>query len=550
MQMQEHMRCKAVSRAAERRAKRIIRNRRDHHGSLLVMFLILAAAVFLANLITKDKSFSPNENRSLAQKPKLTQEALKDGSFFSDYTTYYSDQFPLRDFFVSLKFRVDYMLNQREFSGVYVGKDGTLLQEPAVPDMEAINKTTDAINRFAAKYADKDISVLIVPDSATIWKDHLPPNAPARNQTADITSFTGALNSRIRRIDAANALNSHRTEEIYYKTDHHWTSLGAYAVFEACTDPLRLAHEGIVYTPHVVSESFQGTLSSRSGDHRNYDTITVYEPQGTDVLYEVNYPDLQKRSASLFVSEQLEEKDQYTVFFGGNHPLVEIRTTADNGRSLLIFKDSYANSFIQFLTPYYQNIIMVDPRYYYDDVSLAMNTYGITDVMFLYSADTLLTDTALADVLNAATAEETEAPDTMNNFDIGSGNGEASGSEGEAGTESGDRQSSSEAAGDSQNSEETGDSQSSEETSDGQSSEGSSGSQSSDEGSSNSENGYVSENYDDSETGYDSEDYSDNYEEDYYSEDAESGYYDEDSDYVGENTPANIRNEDAELFYV
>ena len=108
----------------------------------------------------------------------------------------------------------------------------------------------------------------------------------------------------------------------------------------------------------------------------------------------------------MFVSEKLKEKDQYQVFFGGNHPLVEIRTTANNGRNLLVFKDSYANSFMQFLYPYFQNIIMVDPRYYYDDIETAITSYGITDVLFLYSADTLLLDTNLTDTLNASSVSD------------------------------------------------------------------------------------------------------------------------------------------------
>lgn len=113
------------------------------------------------------------------------------------------------------------------------------------------------------------------------------------------------------------------------------------------------------------------------------------------------------------------------MFFGGNHPLVEIRTTANNGRNLLVFKDSYANSFIQFLYPYFQNIIMVDPRYYYDDIETSITSYGITDVLFLYSADTLLADTNLADTLNAASVSEQAAD-----------NGTGSGDNGTGGTES------------------------------------------------------------------------------------------------------------------
>ena len=401
--------------ARNRRIRRILRNKRDHHEALFTLFVILAAAVLIVNIVTKDKEFSANENRSLEQRPAFSLEALADGSYFSDFTTYYSDQFPLRDTWMSLKFKASYLMSQREFNGVYSGKDETLLQIPTTPDEEAVANTTEAINRFAENYPDKDIAVVIVPGAAAICKDKLPKDAPVRDQLDDISNMTGQLNSTIKRIDAASALASDKSEYIYYRTDHHWTSEGAYQVFLACTDPLKLAHEGLVYTPHVVSETFQGTLSSKSGDHRAKDTITVYEPQGTDVMYEVNYPDLQMRSRSMFVSDQLEEKDQYTVFFGGNHPLVEIRTTADNNRNLLIFKDSYANSFIQFLTPYYQTIVMVDPRYYYDDVSLAMNTYAITDVMFLYSADTILSDTALADVLNAAASTVSEEDGSSEN---------------------------------------------------------------------------------------------------------------------------------------
>ena len=127
-----------------------------------------------------------------------------------------------------------------------------------------------------------------------------------------------------------------------------------------------------------------------------------YTPEETDVEYYVYYPDTDEKTTSLFNSEALNQKDQYTVFFGGNHPLVEIHTTADTDKSLLIFKDSYANSFVQFLYPYYENIIMIDPRYYYDNPESVLKSQKITDVLILYSADTVMTDTALADCLNTS----------------------------------------------------------------------------------------------------------------------------------------------------
>jgi hypothetical protein len=206
-------------------------------------------------------------------------------------------------------------------------------------------------------------------------------------------------------LDATSALQAHAQEDIYYRTDHHWTSLGAYYAFQAVSGSLGLENVVSSYDIYTVTDSFEGTLASKSGSHQVTDSIQVYAPLGTDVSYYVVYPDSTDKVCSIFQSDCLEVKDKYTVFFGGNHSLVEIETTAGNDRSLLVFKDSYANSFMQFLTPYYETIIMVDPRYYYDDIETVLTTYGITDVLYLYSADTFLTDTSLAAVLGTGTAE-------------------------------------------------------------------------------------------------------------------------------------------------
>ena len=125
-----------------------------------------------------------------------------------------------------------------------------------------------------------------------------------------------------------------------------------------------------------------------------------------EVDYKVVYADTNAITATLYDKSALESKDHYTVFFGGNHPRIDITTTVENQRRLLIFKDSYANCFVQFLIPYYERIILVDPRYYYDDISILMKQSGVTDVLYLYNLDTFLSDTSLSDVL----AESPEQP--------------------------------------------------------------------------------------------------------------------------------------------
>ncbi len=387
---------------ARQKNKRIVKNVQEHHGLILKILSVIVLVTFVVNLVTPDKTYSANENRGLAQRPHFSLASFKDGSLFSDYASYYSDQFMLRDLWMSLSFTANYLRGVREFSNVFVGKNHYLLGSPETPDEKALQQTVQAMNSFADIYPDIHTSAMVVPDSASILGDKLPGSAVIRNQLSDIDQISAGLGASISWINVVDALKSHASEEIYYHTDHHWTSAGAYEAFRKAADVMGIDLGNVGYKFYTVSNSFQGTLSSKSGDHRYSDSIHVAEPTGTDVSYIVNYPDLQKRSPSVFVSEQLEEKDQYTVFFGGNHPVVEIQTTANNDRNLLIFKDSYANSFVQFLTPFFSRIVLIDPRYYYDDVSAAINTYSITDILFLYSADTLVKDTALADTLNAA----------------------------------------------------------------------------------------------------------------------------------------------------
>lgn len=366
--------------------------------SAAILLGTFAAALIVLSLLAKDRDFSEAENRALAQRPTITAEGLESGRVFGDLSEYLADQFWARDGWISLDTFGARLWGLREVNGVYLGKDGYLFGAPEIPDQTRQEAKIAAVNAFAARHEDLNIQFMLVPGASAVLTDKLPKNAPIRDQIADVRAVENALTG-VTVLDAAGALNEHSAEEIYYRTDHHWTSLGAYYAFAAAADRLNAAVPVPSFEVYTVTDSFEGTMASRAGVHRTRDEIQIFLPQGSDVKYYVNYLDSQTRVTSMFDSAALEQKDQYTVFFGGNHPLVEIRTTASTGRSLLVFKDSYANSFMQFLTTYYDTIVMIDPRYYYGDLSAVLASYGITDVLFLYSADTWMTDAALVDVL-------------------------------------------------------------------------------------------------------------------------------------------------------
>lgn len=380
------------------RLRKAQQRRRLHNVILAGVFLLFLLVCFIINLAVKDRAFSEAENRNLAQKPAFSLTTLTDGSYFSGLSDYANDQFFARDKWMSLKLKCETIMGRKDASGIFLGRDDYLLSAPETPDEDALSRTIANINQFAADHSDLSMRMMLVPDSAMILSDKLPKNAPVRDQLQDIKDISGQLSGSVQFLDAASALAPHASEYIYYKTDHHWTSLGAYYAFSACSGQLGIASPVTNYDIYTVSDTFEGTLSSKSGSHKTTDTVQVYVPQ-SQIRYYVTYSDSSQRICSIYQSSALESKDKYTVFFGGNHPKVEISTTADNQRVLLLFKDSYANSFVQFLLPYYQKIIMIDPRYYYDNLDTILTTENVTDVLFLYSADTFVKDTSLSDVL-------------------------------------------------------------------------------------------------------------------------------------------------------
>ncbi len=370
------------------------RNRTQQGIRLSFMLLFVILFFGIVNLLAKDRAFSDAENRALAQKPKLTWASLTDGSYFEGIDDYLADQFVSRDSWISLRLSFTQLMGAKESNGVLLCDDDYLMEKPVAPNEETVAKNLTAITDFAARHEELNISVSIAPTAACVLANKLPTNVPIRDQRADIAALSQGL-AGVRFADVTEALKTHADEEIYYRTDHHWTSLGAYYAFLDMADEMNI--EPITqYDVYTVSNTFEGTLASKSGSHSATDTVQVYAPK-TEVDYIVEYSD--SVSASIYRRAALDTKDHYTVFFGGNFPRIDISTTANTGRALLLFKDSYANCMVQFLTPYFDKIIMIDSRYYSENAESLITSEGITDVLFLYNVNTFHEDSTLYRVL-------------------------------------------------------------------------------------------------------------------------------------------------------
>lgn len=363
------------------------------------MFLCMVVCFDIIALVTPDKEFSETENRMLAQAPNINGKALSDGSFCENTEKYLSDQFAYRDAWSSISFFTRHsLLCQSEMNGVYIGKDNYLMLIPSEP--KAMRQKLDSINAVTERYSEINHCIAVIPNAVTVMTDKLPLFVPASKQPEQLSEMADSLKG-IQYCDVTPSLKSHSDEDLYYHTDHHWTSRGAYIAFRSISSSLGIDPDSAQFDIYTVSESFEGTLSSKSGSHGFHDSIEIYVPKGNPPL-SVKYSDTNETKGTLYQKDFLDTKDKYALFLGGNHPIVTVTTTADTDRSLLLIKDSYANCFVQFLTPYFDQIIVVDPRYCYDSIDAVINQYRITDLLYLYNADTFMTDTSLSDFLMLA----------------------------------------------------------------------------------------------------------------------------------------------------
>ena len=376
------------------------RQRKVQEQLVGIIFILILFLFLIINIIVPNKEKSVQENRMLATKPKFRLSSLISGDYDEKFEAYMDDQFVGRDMWRKLKVTVYRICGSRLENGVYIGRNGQLLEQIEVADENHLAANIKAIKSFSESQKKIPVRMMLVPDAANVLNHSLPALAKPEDQTQMFSMVRKDLGDSVEWIDVSTELNKHKTEKIYYKTDHHWTTLGAFYAFQATAPSLGI--EGDLsgkYVSHAVSSSFNGMLASKSGVNLGEkEQIDIYVPTEEDTDLIIDYVDEGKRSTSLYDSSKLKEKDQYTVFLGGNSSLLDIRTVSTSTKRLLLVKDSFANSFIPFLTPYYREIVVVDPRYYSGTINDLMDSYRISEVLFLYSGNTFFKDNNISGV--------------------------------------------------------------------------------------------------------------------------------------------------------
>jgi hypothetical protein len=355
------------------------------NARITVIFLCGILLCFtIADYFVPDRYFSENENRVLAKEPTLSAKAVRSGQYMKDYETYVTDQFVSRDTWITLKTRGDIALQRKAVNGVYLGEDGYLIEQH-LPEDVSLEKALDKLNLLTKLGENYDIQVMMIPTADNILVDKMPQNAPAFDEKTYLEQVKDAVGEE-HVIDLFPAFSDHAGEYIYYQTDHHWTTLGAYyAYLEWAKQMEKEAYPYRISELKTVSDTFLGTLHSKINLPHAGDLIQIFPETNTKPI-NVTY-DLVQTTHSYYEDSYLSTKNQYGYFLDENHPLISIDTGYDQPGALFLIKNSYANSLVPLLAPHYENIHMVDLRYYRDKLFPLIDSYkvdGDIDVMVVY----------------------------------------------------------------------------------------------------------------------------------------------------------------------
>ena len=352
------------------------------------IFLTFIFSLTVTNIFAEKSNFSENENRSLANPPEISLKNIFSGNFDDEFESGLTDHFINRDAWIELKASTKKATGSIENNTVYFGKDEHLIQQFTSYDEKTLENNIQYINTFTTNN-NIQANILLVPGASYGNQQFLPFGAYDLDEASLIDSIGNQFASQ-NYINITNQISN--GEDLYYKTDHHWNTDGAYVGYEAICQNV-LHKQPNTFTYEKVADGFKGTMYSKSGAFWNTgDPIYKMTPE-TNFSATVTY-DNGTTSDSLFVDENLNKKDKYTYYLDGNHAYLDIKTNVNNGKKAVIVKDSYSHILLPYLATEYSEIQVVDLRYYRQSVSALID--ASTDFYIIYSLESFLTDNNLA----------------------------------------------------------------------------------------------------------------------------------------------------------
>ena len=385
--------------------------------TITVLFLVFLFGFGIAFWVIPDADFSPEENRPLQTFPTVSADNWLDGKVSSQLITYYSDQFPLRSGFVGLHALSELGLGRGESNGVLIGKGGQLAVRRFDAYLNRFERLEDT-DYYSSAHVDRGLASLVGLHQ-TLQERDIPLCVVLAPRTIDVTigdfsypsTISDGLDATIQDTMQAGGVNSvelmaafrglhEEGEYVYYRTDHHWTTKGAYVAYTAVMESWGMGDEVLPESYFTVREisDFYGTTYSRSGlFFIPPDTLEIWEAPDDSryTVYEVNGETAKTVIESGFISEKyLSEKDKYGAFLDGTHRALfivdkEAAARGEDRPRLLLARDSFANSMVPFLARHF-DICMVNLTGGMTNLTELCETYDCQRVLVVCNRENLI----------------------------------------------------------------------------------------------------------------------------------------------------------------
>lgn len=366
---------------------------------ITIGFCAILAVMQAAFWLLPKTDFSVNEKRVLQRAPSFSLSGLWDGSWFQSIDSYVSDHFAGRDFWVGLHAYANQAEGLNAAGKVYRGKDGWLINRPLQAGT-TFEQNVQALSEFAQQNSQTPVTFLCIPTTGAVMEEQLPNLHDAYPDRQMLAQLKNSLGDQVEWIDGLGLLQSRQEmgEAVYYRTDHHWTSAGAYAAYCALAQAWGMQPADVSEYSIQEHDGFYGTTYSKSGLWAEKpDTIALWEDQKVQIhvqAWDDNKP-FPVEQDGVFFLDHLKEPDKYPVFLDGNHAKVTLTSNADGGK-LLIVRDSFAHCFAPFLSRHFKQIDLVDLRYFKKQtVSELIEQNQYDRILFVYGLETVAEDRSL-----------------------------------------------------------------------------------------------------------------------------------------------------------
>ena len=367
---------------------------------LLVLFFLFIFCFMIADGLWPKRAESELERRPLAQFPDFSFSSLVKNEWTAKYGEYTKDQVIERDSWLKAQSLCENLLfRKEEIGGAMIGKNDALFTKmfALTPTEEKLlQKNTTLVQQFIEKFPGQ-VTFLLAPSSSVINAEELPANTPMLDENArldTIFSTVGEANS----LDLREPFTAAKDDvQLYYDTDHHWTSYGAYLAYQQFCQMRGLTPMEVSESDYTTVPGFYGTTYSKALYWKSKpDTIAYRDLPNAMTVWNVSptFELTENFTATMYDKSKLETGDKYAMFLYGNNGYSTIE--GDGEGSILVVKDSYANSFIPYLTANYARIGVIDPRGFGLSVADFAQQEGYDEVLLLFNFQSFKESTFLS----------------------------------------------------------------------------------------------------------------------------------------------------------